>query len=272
MLRPTLSLLNGFQLPFEGGRMLVAERSLWAPAAVPAGFSLCAFAAATALLFGFSGELYSWATQWMPVLEAGAWYSWIWIGPARVGLTLIGGLLFAAIAVVGLLLAFLAANVLASPFLDVLSERVERIVSGGVEDRAPSGLLGTASDVLRSVREELKRTLFFAAVVGALSLAGVVIPGAQLLTGPALVAFAVFFLPLDYSSYALDRRRFSFADKRRWLVANRAAACGFGGAAFLICAVPVLNFIAMPILVIGGTLLALRAAGRPSDAGQAGPG
>jgi CysZ protein len=210
------------------------------------------------LLVGYAGDLYGWATQWMPLLEAGAWYTWLWIGPAKAGLTLLGAVLFAALAAVCLLSAFLLANVLASPFLDALSARVEVIVAGEVSEQGEAGWLGSATDMLRSVREELKRTLFFVSVVAALSAVGLVIPGAQLLTGPAIVAFAIFFLPLDYSSYTLDRQRLSFGDKRVWLSAHKPVVCGFGAAAFLICAVPGLNFVAMPILVIGGTLLALR--------------
>ena len=69
---------------------------------------------------------------------------------------------------------------------------------------------------------------------------------------------SIFFLPLDYASYALDRRQLTFRDKRAWLLSNKPAVAGFGAAAFLTCAVPGLNFAAMPLLVVGGTLLALR--------------
>ena len=41
-----LSLLDGFQLPLEGGRLLLSEKRLWALAAAPIGFSLLAFAVA----------------------------------------------------------------------------------------------------------------------------------------------------------------------------------------------------------------------------------
>jgi uncharacterized protein involved in cysteine biosynthesis len=47
---------------------------------------------------------------------------------------------------------------------------------------------------------------------------------------------------------------------------NKPAVVGFGGAAFLICWVPGLNFLAMPLLIAGGTLLAIRNAPVGSDA------
>ncbi len=261
-----LSLLDGFQLPLEGGRLLLKERRLWAPAAAPIGFSLLAFAVAASLLVAHAGNLYEWATLWMPALEAASWVAWLWVGPAKAALATLGALLFAVLAGVALLIAFLVANVLASPFLDVLASRVEWIETGAVEEDAPSGLIGTGADALRALREELRRAVFFLAVVGSLALLGFLIPGAQLLAGPSIVGFAIFFLPLDYASYTLDRRRYSFRQKRVWLMANKPAVAGFGCAAFLICWVPGLNLFAIPLLVVGGTLLAIRSAPLQPDA------
>ncbi len=100
--------------------------------------------------------------------------------------------------------------------------------------------------------------LFFVSLALPLVAAGVLVPGAQLVTGPALVVITVFFLPLDYASYTLDRRRLPFAGKRRWLLAHKNVMVGFGLAAFLTFGIPGLNFLAMPVLVVAGTLLALR--------------
>ena len=257
-MEPPLSLMNGFQLPLEGGRLLLREKRLWAPAVAPIGFSLLAFAAAASLLVAHAGGLYDWVTLWVPTPEAASWYAWLWVGPAKAVLAILGAVIFAVVAGVALLISFLIANVLASPFLDVLASRVELIETGVLEEDAPTGLIGTGADVLRSLREELRRALFFLAVVVSLALLGFVIPGAHLVTGPAIVGFAIFFLPLDYASYTLDRRRYSFRQKRTWLMANKPVVVGFGCAAFMICWVPGLNFLAIPLLVAGGTLLAIR--------------
>jgi CysZ protein len=257
-MEPPRSLMDGFQLPLEGGRLLLREKRLWAPAAAPIGFSLLAFAAAASVLVAHAGGLYEWVTLWVPTPEATSWYAWLWVGPAKAVLAILGAVVFAVVTGVALLISFLVANVLASPFLDVLASRVELIETGVVAEDAPEGLIGTGADVLRSLREELRRALFFLAVVAALALLGFVIPGAHLVTGPAIVGFAIFFLPLDYASYTLDRRRYSFRQKRTWLMANKPVVVGFGCAAFMICWVPGLNFLAIPLLVAGGTLLAIR--------------
>jgi uncharacterized protein involved in cysteine biosynthesis len=255
-----LSVLNGLRLPVEAGRLLLRERRLWLPAAAPVGFSVVAFAVAISLLVAYAGPLYAWATMWMPVLEAATWYAWLWIMPAKAVLTAVGALLFAVIAAVVLVVSFLIANILASPFLDTLAQRVEAIEMGEAPEEGSSGLLGSVAEVLRSVREELRKTVFFLAVIGGLTAIGFAIPGAQLLTGPAILAFAIFFLPLDYASYTLDRRRLSFRQKRLWLASNKPEVVGFGIAGCLICSIPVVNFVAMPLLVVGGTLLAIRRA------------
>jgi CysZ protein len=238
--------------------MLARERQLWAPALVPFLLSLAAIATALGLVAAYSGELHGWATDWMPALEAARWYAWLWIGPAKLALWLLGIVLFLVIVAASLVAAYLVASLLASPFHDVLAARVERIVTGAVVDTSESGALGTAREALRALVEEARRLAFFLAVAVPLVVVGILAPFAQIVTSPALVAFTIFFLPLDYASYTLDRRRVSFAEKRRWLWSQRAATLGFGAAAFLTCLVPVLNLLAMPILVVAGTLLALR--------------
>ncbi len=242
----------------DGARMLFREPRLWLLAAVPMLLSLAAFSTAIGLLIGNASDLHTLATGWLPQVEAGSWYTWLWIAPALVLLKALGWLMFLGLALVCLLVAYLVASLLAAPFHDLLAARDEMILTGGVRDDNPAGLLGTFAGVSRSLLQELQRLLFFMAVVGPLAIAGLLVPGAQLLTGPLIVAFSVLFLPLDYASYTLDRRLLTFRQKRRWVFERIPTMVGFGGAAFLTCVVPGLNFIAMPLLVIAGTLLSLR--------------
>lgn len=248
----------GVRLAAEGFGVLRRERSLWSLAWVP--LLLCA----GALLGTFgavvihAAQLYAFTSGWLPVLEAHAWYAWLWVAPARVVLWLVGLLLFAGLAGVLLVMALLVANLLASPFLDALSRRVEDRVTGGVVDRSPGGVHGLAGDALRAVVLELRRGVFFAAVQGGLFLAALALPGGVLLGPPAMLLFTTLFLPLDYAGYTHDRRRVPFRARRRWVLAHRARMLGFGGAAFATLLVPGLNFLALPGMVVSGTLLALR--------------
>jgi uncharacterized protein involved in cysteine biosynthesis len=259
------SVAAGFRLPLEGLRLLWRERRLWPLAMVPFLLSLVAFGTAIGLIVEYSGELYGWATAWTPVLEVERWYQWLWIGPARAGLAALGALFFVALAAAGLVAAYLAASLLASPFHDVLAARVEQLVTGAVVDETASGIRGLVREAGRAMLEELRRMAYFLALLLPLLLAGWFVPGAQLVTGPAIMAVTIFFLPLDYASYTLDRRHVSFPDKRRWLFEHKTVMAGFGVAAFLTCLVPGLNFLAMPILVVAGTLLALRLQPEPAS-------
>jgi CysZ protein len=200
-------------------------------------------------------------------VEAGEWYSWLWLGPLRALLFAADPLLFAAVAALALVAAFVLAGVLAAPFHDALARRVEELMLGraGLAQAAPAE--GWLRDAARALREELRRLAFFAALWLAIAAAAVLVPGGQLVAGPALLAASMLLLTLDFASYTLDRRRASFAEKRRWLRRHLGSALGFGGAGLLACAVPGLNLLALPVLVVGGTLLVLRTLGELTGRG-----
>jgi CysZ protein len=250
--------VSGFALPFEGARLLLRERRLWGLALVPLALSVVAVSVTLALVMGNAGSLYGWITGWMPQLEAAHWYAWLWIGPALLLLRLGGALLFLLLLGICLVAAYLLGSLLAAPFHDVLSRRVEQLVTGDVRDEARPGWRGALADAALSLIGEGRRIACFAAIVGPLVLVGFAVPAAHVVTGPLVLLVTLLFLPLDYASYTLDRRRYSFGDKRRWILAYSPVALGFGSAAFLTCLVPLLNFAAMPLLVVGGTLLAMR--------------
>jgi CysZ protein len=75
----------------------------------------------------------------------------------------------------------------------------------------------------------------------------------------ALVAtlLTLLFLPLEYAGFAMDHRHLRFAQRRHFIWQHRWLMLGFGAAAFLTLLVPLLNFICLPVLVTGGTLLVL---------------
>ncbi len=248
----------GFALLFEALGLLRVHRGLRRLAAVPLLLSVLLTTAALTLLVAFSGEVYGFLTGWMPVLQADTWFSWVYIGPARLVLALLGGLLFLVAVAGSVVAAGLVASVLAAPFLDALSQRVELIAVGRLPDEAASGFAALLAELRRTVVCELLRVVYFAALWGSILIAGLLVPGGQLVAPPVLVVLTVLFLPLDYAGHLLDRHGLSFRARRAWLRANLAAVSGFGVAAFGICLVPGLNFLLLPVLVAAGTLLAVR--------------
>jgi uncharacterized protein involved in cysteine biosynthesis len=252
------ALVQGARIHWEGLRLLGRERRLWALALVPLLASVVLAGATLAGIAAYAGEIHAFVTAWMPAPEASSVWSWLWVGPARAGLALLGVLLFAIAAGAALVVAFLLASVLAAPFLDALSRRVEGVLLGRVHEEGGGGLGAVVRESGRAVWEEAKRTLAFLGAQLGIALVGLVVPGAQLVAAPAAVLLTMLFLPLDYASFALDRRRVRFREKRRWMRERTSLLLGYGGAAFALCLVPGLNFLAMPVLVASGTLLALR--------------
>lgn len=238
--------------------MLRREPGLRRLAVVPVALSASFFGVTLLLLVHWAPEIHDWVTAWAPLWAADAWYQWLWVGPARALFAGLGLLLFVLVCGLALALAFLLSSVAAAPFHDELARRVERIATGGVEDRTGQGLRALLREGGHAVLEEARRLGFFLAVQAGIAAVGLVVPGGQLLAPPAMTLVTIFFLTLDYASYTLDRRRLGFRDKRRWLGRHRSASLGFGAGAFLTCLVPGLNFLAGPLLVVGGTLLVLR--------------
>jgi uncharacterized protein involved in cysteine biosynthesis len=263
LLAPVRGAAAAFALPLTALRLLVRERRLWAPALVPFALSALAFGVSLGVLVAYGGTLHAEVTGWLPTPRADGAGDWLWVAPARAALWLLGKALFLAVAGAVLVAAFLLASLLASPFHEVLSRRVEHVVTGRVEESDEGGALRAG---LRAARDELRRLAFFALLWLGIAAAGAVVPGGPLFAPPALTLLTLVFLPLDYASYTLDRRRLSFRQKRAWLRARPAATLGFGAAAFALCAVPGLNLLAMPVLVVAGTLLALDAPTDPRGA------
>lgn len=250
-------LLAGAGALFTALRLLRARRELWLWCALPAALNVAVFAGAIAAFLAWGWEpVEAWLRGWLEVAAPSAWYGWIWVAPLRALSWLVRWLVLAVVAAAVYLSFTLVGGVLAAPFLDALSRRVERLQRGCLEDRQLPGLAAALRGTGRAVLEEGKRTAFFLCVELAILLVGLV-PGLQLPAVAAAVGFAALFLPLDYTGYALDRRLVPFRARRRWVWQHRRAMMGFGGLALVSFLVPGLNFLCLPWLVTAGTILAL---------------
>ncbi len=246
---------GGVRLATEGFSFLRGHPRLWGLAMVPVLFAMLLVGGAGSAFWLHLDEVHAFFAAYLPALEAGAWWTWLWVGPGKALLFLARWLAVLLSFAVTFVAALLVANVASAPFLDALSERVEAIELGQGAVVSEEGLLAGA---LSSFVSELGRVAFLGGIWLVLTLAGVVVPGAHFVTGPLLIATTIAFLPLDYAGFALDRRGLSFAARRRWLKAHRPTMLGFGGIAFVACMVPGLNLLLLPTLVTAGTLLVAR--------------
>lgn len=258
-MRFALDVARGFTLAFQGVAFLGRHRPLWKWAALPAAINLVVFAAAFAIFLFFYSDLYTLATSFLAIEPPQAWYAWLWVAPLRL-LAWTIGLLLILTALVGLFFAFLIlGTAIASPFLDVLSQRVEEMVTGRVSEDQTT-LLGALRGIGVSIVLELRKFGFFVAVQAAFALLGL-IPFLTLFAVIAASLFTMLFLPLEYASFAMDRRQMSFQARRTLIWRQRWLMLGFGVAGFLTLLIPLLNFVCLPALVVGGTLLFLQAEG-----------
>lgn len=233
-------------------RMLLTRSELWRWCLLPMLLNLVLFAAALAAFFGW--VLDPLTVQLQAHLDVGApsaWYEWLWIGPLRLVAWALRFVLIALAAVAVYMTFAVVGGVIAAPFLEALSVRVERIRTGSAVE--PSESIWQAAG--RALREAAKRAAFLAALYLGVFLVGLV-PGLQPVAAVAFAAISAAFLALDYTSFALDRRGIPFREKRRWLWHHRSAMLGFGGVGLLTLLVPGLNFACLPWLVTAGTLLA----------------
>lgn len=253
---PRIGAAASFRYPYRGLRFLFAHPHLLPYAGVPFAINTILYAG----IIWFAGSRFGrWVTALIPQGEAWYWsvaFYALWI-------------LFAAVLFLFVAFTFtLLGSLLLEPFNDLLSERVETAYTGERTDE-PFRLGVFWADAGRAFVTGLRRTALWG-------------PGAFVLWAgsfffwpltPLLALYTAFFLGWAYVDYTMDRWRFGFAAKRRTAWNNLSAFLAFGAGASLLLLIPLLSFLAIPVCVAGGTLLAcdLRAAGRlPALPGRGG--
>ena len=241
--------LKGAGYLFEGLKMPVTKHPRLLPyMVIPAAINTLLFATVGWVLWSYGGAL----VETLQAMVAGdhAWYlAWlVW---------LLEVLMWAVIATLAFALAFvvvyLLGNVLASPFNDLLSQAVEDIRLGKIDE--PFSLKGVIADAGFTVGQELRRLVFFVIVTAALLLLHLVPVVGSMLNAVLTPLFAIFFVALEYMDLPMARRRFRFRTRLGALWSNRAVGAGFGAATAALLCVPLLNFVCIPVAVVGGTLL-----------------
>ncbi|MEW6233309.1 MAG: EI24 domain-containing protein [Chloroflexota bacterium] len=176
-----------------------------------------------------------------------AWY-WVllhyllWLVAALVTAVLV----FFLFAVVG--------NLLAAPFNDILAARAVEILTGRHEEE-PFCWTSLLRDSRRVLADEIRKIgLFLLGMLVLLSLN--FLPGlGSLLYAVLSVLWTTFFLVVEYTGYVFGRLRIPFPGQRRFVLGHKALAFGFGLGLLALLAVPFLQFLAIPLGVIGAVQL-----------------
>lgn len=197
----------------------------------------------------FFGGLIIWGAQ-----EFGVFLDWA-LGYLPTWLDWLRWLLWPVFVITVLLVVFytftLAANLIASPFNGLLSERVEALARP--QYTAPQGS-ALWQEMLRAPFTELVKLGYF--LVRALPLLVLfLLPGVNAAAPFLWLAFSAWMLALQYADYPLGNHGLRFREQRRLLGQRRVLVLGFGSAVLLLTLIPIVNFLVMPAAVIGATLL-----------------
>jgi CysZ protein len=248
---------RGASYPLEALGFIGRQR-LWLLALTAVAVNIATLAALIAVSLTFIVPV---VQVWVAQLHA-------WSGASQIlgALASVVGWLVWILAVLVLLAAntvalLLVGQVLASPFLDMLSERIETLVLGSPP--VPLSARRLVLAVLLSLSDLFWSLVYWLAgstVLAVLGLFVVLAPVAAVLG----FVFSALLLANEFIGLALARELVPFRHRWRLLKGQRLLAVGFGSSCMILFAVPGLNLLLLPLAAAGGTLLYcdLRAAGR----------
>lgn len=228
------SFFSGLAYPFRGVAYFLGRPALWKYFAAAFAINLVLFTVLAILFFKVRADLVEWI---MP----DRWYAWV-----RVGL---GWILTVIVAVLGLFLFTIVGNLLASPFLDAMTER---ILTDLGETLPPSR--GPLQAFLRSLRNQSIKLVFFGAIQALLLLLWV-IPVVGLLHPPLSAIVTILFLGFEYVDYPLDARQLPVPRRFEWMVAHFGATFAYGLVLFPLFLIPLVGYLCLPLAVAGSSLL-----------------
>jgi CysZ protein len=211
----------------------------WLFGLVPALLVLVAYVAGLIALGVYDRRL---ATVLSPFAE-------LWSSGVREATRLLVGLLLFGAALLVAIVTFTGVTLLVGgPFYESLSGRVEE-AAGGLPDEVRMPVWRAAADAaVVAVMMGLLAVVFFCLGL---------IPGVGQTVVPVVAAgFSGYFLTLELTSIALERRGLRPRERLAALRRNRALSVGFGTSVFVIFLIPLGAVLAMPGAVAGGTLLA----------------
>ncbi|WP_406313060.1 EI24 domain-containing protein [Streptosporangium sp. NBC_01639] len=236
------SFTDGMRFFFQGLGWVARTPRWWLFGLIPALIVSVLYVVALYLLGTNAGDLAEWAT---PFADG-------WGQAARNTLRTLVGLLIVGAGLVLAVVTFTAVTlIVGDPFYEKLSEKVEESygeVPGGHEVPLWKSIPRSVRDSLITLGYVLLFTvpLFFLGFVPVIGQTVVPVLGA-LVSG--------FFLTVELTTLAMERRGMARKNRFAVLRGNKAAALGFGGLLFLVFLIPLGAVVAMPAAVAGGTIM-----------------
>lgn len=226
----------------RGLSFLRDHRALWKYAAAPVVISVVVLGASYYLLYhyflGLLNTLVGQQGYWVVLYYA---------------LLALGAIL---LLVVFFFLFIILATVIAAPFNDLISQKTEELVTGRFVDE-PFSPVQLMKDIGRGLGHTLRILgLYVGLLLVCLLLNLIPVVGPPLFTG-AMMLLSAYMLSFEYLSYCMDRRRFSYQSKRKFMRSALRTVLGFGLGMVAMAAIPLVNLLLLPCGAVGGTLLFL---------------
>jgi len=232
---------------FGEGLKLVWRQELRLYIIVPLVVNCVLFVLLTGALFHYYGGFFDAIMEKLPAYLAPlAWIVWILLGILAL---ILYGYSFNLIT-----------NIIAAPFYSMLAAKTESLLTG---TEPPDEAI--AKMVFRAIFRELGKLAYFLsrgliivlimALIGTLTAA---IPLVNLISPVIGLAWGAWSMAIQYSDYAADNNQLGFKSLRTCLWNRKFSSLSFGGFTMLCSITPVINIIAMPVAVTGGTLFWLR--------------
>jgi CysZ protein len=235
-----MSLLSSSLYIIRGALFLRAHRVLWKFAAAPLVISATLLGTSYALLYHLCKSLSAW-------LKESSWYTGILYYVLMIVLVL-------TLTVAFCFLVGRVASALSAPFNEVLSRKTEALITGK-EEMEPFSVVQLLRDSGRCLIHSLRFLgLYVALLAGGLVFLFIPVLGG-FLYGAAGTLIAAYLFAAEYLGYPMDRKRFSWQDKRAFLRSQFSQVIGFGLGVTVAACVPIINILFIPAAAVGGTLL-----------------
>ena len=225
----------GLILPFRAADLIFSHRKLLTFSLIPIFLTILTLV--STIYFGIT-RLSAWVDQLFSTWIRGD-HSVV----LRIAIVLISiSILYFVIQSAGFVAGFLS-----SPFNDLLAEKTEHVI--GVSNIPKPNFLYS----LKVFFLDLRKTTFTLGMILVFSV-GLLIPGLNIASFVALSLLNTF----TFITYPQSRRAHGLMESWHWIRNHWGAALGFGIIISLLLAAPVIDFFALPIAVVGGTMLYFR--------------
>jgi CysZ protein len=247
----THDIATGFLYIFKGSRFLCKNRKLWAFAVLPTLIDMLILIAMFSVFAHFYSDFYGWLSSHLGglgITNPDRWYLYLLSGILWIIDVFFQIIIWIVSLILMLIAAYAISFIVAAPFNDMLSERVEIILTGKLP--IPFSFKKFVSDVIRTVKIESLKAAILIFIPIFLFILNLI---------PAVGALAYVLLTIFFGAWDMG---FSFADLplgrrvmpigKRWEFAKREKWALIGlGAGFII---PFFALIFMAPMVVAGTM------------------